>query len=197
MNNERARSNYNGIGLLALGLGLAIYTSAGAAADTLFALDDNGQVIGLVERVDSAQQRMHVIVDVAGEPVMLLADTESFSHATRPYVYFSNGDCTGVSYMSPGDSLARPAAVAGPDATLFFGDWESRALVRVASRLGQEDCEPLRGEFELLEATPVANLASLYSPPFRVLASDAVTRRMHELQRLVRQTHKLMRMLPP
>lgn len=67
----------------------------------------------------------------------------------------------------------------------------------MSSRLDNQACEPLRAEFELLEAMPVVDLASLYLPPFRVLARDAVAQEMRELQKLVRQTHKLMRMLEP
>ncbi len=95
----------------------------------VMAVDALGKEIGTVLKMDFSLQRMHVALEVNGTLVPILVKKGSFSHSSRPMVYFRSVDCTGVAYLGSGSEardLGHPVAVSGPRATLYWGYTETR-----------------------------------------------------------------------
>ena len=136
------------------------------------AVDAYGFEIGKVLRVDTSLRMMQVSMDAGGLPVVVNVWKDSFSHGSRPLVYFDAPGCVGQAYIttSPSDSaLGTPAAVAGEGDTLYLGSPDAAGEREMASLLHGEECRPFEVSIDVMPADPVMALGFVYFPPYEIL----------------------------
>ncbi len=142
---------------------------------SVMAVDADDKTIGEVLRTDFTLQQLQVAMEVDGELVIVLLGRDSFSHGARNAVYFESSNCSGRPFLSAmGEQpqpFGRPAAVAGPKSTLYFGVEGSEQVRLIGGVLRGSTCQPFGHEASVLEAESAIDLADQFSPPFRIVSA--------------------------
>ena len=165
---------FTGVALLGL---VTLLGTSGAAAHrvdqgpSVMAVDAAGRAIGLVLKMDFSLETMQVAFEVNGAVVPLLVRKSSFSHGSRPIVYYESADCTGPAHLGAGaekSSLGPPIGVAGPRGTLYWGYPELQQNREIRSAMWGSECPPFEGAIEVIDADPILDLADEFTPPFGI-----------------------------
>lgn len=161
-------------------IGLCVVLTFGVPADGRAAsadltpkivVDAFGKEIGQVYNVDFSLSRIQVAMEVQNEIVFVLVEREAFTHGANPVVFFELPDCVGTAYMavSPAaKTFGAPSAVAGPTGTLYLGVPATEQSRELASAQWSNGCEPFEVTMRVMDALPLMDLTSQFTPPFRV-----------------------------
>lgn len=148
-------------------------------------VDAHGTVIG--PAVVRRQNEVEVSLVVDGHATVLLFDLDRFRPINEPFggVYYFSADCTGQAYTDIGAvGFLETQAVSGTNLT-FFAPMAGGSPINPpltfnsTLRWGAEGCVPeattidVGGSFFPIE--PVRDLAPLWQPPFRLVATATAT----------------------
>ncbi|MBW1939193.1 MAG: hypothetical protein JRI67_10610 [Deltaproteobacteria bacterium] len=145
-------------------------STAGDITSALVAVDSEGKEIGKVLRTYAGLERVQVAIAVEDLTVMFFVGTDVFSHPTRPFVFFETDDCSGLAYISANasTSFGTPAAVAGPEETLYIGDPDTVLTRPIRSVLYIDSCVAIDYMIEVMDASPALELGREFTPPYTV-----------------------------
>ena len=146
----------------------------------VMAVDAQGNEIGTVLKMDFSQQRMQVAIEINDTLVPILVKKNSFSHSSRPMVYFRSDDCTGMAFLGSGsqaEDLSHPVGVAGDRGTVYWGYPETLQLREIFSALFGAECREFEATLMVMDADPMMHLADEFTPPFGIASAAEEDRR--------------------
>lgn len=163
-------------GLLAAPLLLAV-TSIAVARSPFVMIDKNGKTVGpIIDMPDGDNGRARIPFRVSDQRIMLVLSRTGFDK--KGYLHFESADCSGQPYIvAESIDVLTDAKVGGALHSLYVGDGEVHPVdVRSHLNLVDEKCTP----FQVLStwgrpARHVVDLATRFTPPFRVSAAPDVT----------------------
>ncbi|MEE9413413.1 MAG: hypothetical protein V3V22_10225 [Methylococcales bacterium] len=134
-------------------------------------LDANQHTIGSIVRVMSSGDRAQVALELSGltETFIVEVHRNKIKHLTHPFVYFESQNCSGATYLSASiseNSLIPASAIAGENQTFYISDDTPKTIRSINSILGNNGCEKMPMDIEVINAVSITHLAFEYQPPY-------------------------------
>lgn len=159
---------------------LLAFSAATPAQDALTVVDSNGKVLGpVLDATDNTYLHVEVAMKAGGRPFIVSVSRTGMKFGPIP-LWYESADCSGTAYFGvckPNITGCSTIGPGNPGHSLYLRASNApRVPVDVASMFENGRCETLGASFILngLPTVQVANLDSLFTPPFHLRPSADV-----------------------
>jgi hypothetical protein len=156
-----------------------VFSTETPAQDALTVVDSNGKVLGpVVDTRGDFNPSFQVAMRAEERLFIVSLNRTSFTGFGPLDLYYESADCSGLAYFATCSPLLTGCTTVGPGNpghALFSSVADtSRTPITAGSVFNGNDCDVIFLNMKGLPAEPVANLESLFVPPFRLRPSADV-----------------------